>query len=184
MQVDRNHRCVPSAQPRCGPWPPGGARFALLPLALALLPTGLLSACTLIAPAATATAEAAPLQPSARVATAGAAAQPSTPAPVTAPASGAGRLFPATLAHAEQGDVDAMVRLALMHETGAAGVAQDRTEMLRWLALASALGSGPASYRLFLHYEEQPSGRARALRFKELAQTQGYFGPVSTQSSR
>ncbi len=182
MQVDRNHRCVPAARPRCGPQPSGGARFPLLPLALALLPAGLLSACTLAAPAVT--AEASPIRLSARGATAVAAAQPSTSAPVTAPVSAMGRLFPATLAHAEQGDVDAMVRLALMHETGTAEVAQDRAEMLRWLALASALGSGPASYRLFLHYEEQPHGRARALRFKELAQRQGYFGPVSAQSSR
>ena len=77
-----------------------------------------------------------------------------------------------------------MVRLALLYETGSAEVAQDRTEMLHWLALASALGSGPASYRLFLHYEGQPHGGARALRFKALAQRQGYYGPVSTHGSR
>ena len=93
------------------------------------------------------------------------------------------RLVPATLTHAEQGDVDAMVRLALMHETGHGGVAQDRSEMLRWLGLASKLGSGPASYRLFRHYGEQPDGGARALRFKELAQRQGYYGPTATATT-
>ena len=92
-------------------------------------------------------------------------------------------LGPATLTHAEQGDVDAMVRLALMHETGHGAVTQDRSEMLRWLALASKLGSGPASYRLFRHYEEQPDGGARALRFKELAQRQGYYGPIATSNN-
>ena len=182
MQVDPIHRHAPIAQSRHGPWQAGGARFALLPLALGLLPAGLLSACTLAAPAMT--AETSPVRPSTRGAMATAAAQPATSAPGVAPASDPARLYPATLAHAEQGDVDAMVRLALMHETGTAEVAQDRAEMLRWLALASALGNGPASYRLFLHYEVQAGGQGRALRFKDLAQRQGYFGPVSAHSSR
>jgi TPR repeat protein len=178
MQPDPNHRRVPTARSRHRTWQSGGARFALLPLALGLVPAGLLSACTLAVPALT--AESPPLRLSARGATQAGAVQTSTSAPV----AGMARLFPITLAHAEQGDVDAMVRLARMHETGTAEVAQDRTEMLHWLALASAMGSGPASYRLYLHYEEQPDGRARALRFKDLAQRQGYFGPVSTHSSR
>lgn len=170
MQVDPTPRHARPAQPRRAPWGPSTAGFALLPLALGLLPAGLLSACTLGEPALTAEVV--------RVRDTG--VRPAGGAPVADPA----RIFPATLAHAEQGDVDAMVRLALMHETGTAGVAQDRAEMLRWLALASALGSGQASYKLFLHYEERPNAGAKALRFKELAHRQGYYGPVSTHSRR
>ena len=170
MQIDPSLSCAHVVRPRRGPWGSGGARFALLPIALGLLPAGLMSACTLGVPAFTAEA------PRVR----DAAVRPPGGAPSLDPA----RPVRATLAHAEQGDVDAMVRLALMHETGTAEVAQDRTEMLRWLALASALGSGPASYKLFVHYDDRPNGSAQALRFKALAQQQGYYGPVSTHSSR
>ena len=172
MQIDPSLSCARVVRPRRGPWGSGSARFALLPIALGLLPAGLLSACTLGVPALTAEAP--------RVRDTAVRPPGRAPAPSPDPA----RPVRATLAHAEQGDVDAMVRLALMHETGTAEVAQDRTEMLRWLALASALGSGPASYKLFVHYDDRPNGSAQALRFKALAQQQGYYGPVSTQSSR
>lgn len=175
MQVNPSHRLAPLARRRSKPWRFVGARFALLPLALGLLTAGLLSACTISTTAVT--AKTPPVRATAWHAVGGATALPPalTPGPV--------RLVPATLRHAEQGDVDAMVRLALMHENGHGEVAQDRSEMLRWLALASKLGSGPASYRLFRHYEEQPDGSARALRFKELAQRQGYHGPTATPIS-
>lgn len=172
MQVDPIPRYARAVRPRRGAWAAGGARFALLPLALGLLPAGLLSACTLGEPALTAEIVAAP-DTAAR-----APVGPQTPSPI------APRPVRATLTLAEQGDVDAMVRLALMHEIGTAEVAQDRAEMLRWLTLASALGSGRASYRLFLHYDERPLGAAKALRFKDLAQRQGYYGPVATSSAR
>ena len=174
MQVDPKSRCTRPTRRRRVPWGPSTASFALLPLplalALGLLPTGWLSAATLGEPALTTEA------PRVRAT----AVRPAPGVPVAEPA----RTVPNTRAHAEQGDVDAMVRLALMHETGTAEVAQDRAEMLRWLALASALGSGQASYKLFLHYDERPHASARALRFKELAHRQGYHGPVSTHSRR
>ena len=178
MQVDPIHRCaraVPSGQ---RPWRSGGVCFALLPLAFGLLSAGLQSACTLGAPTAIALTQ--PLREAAPSRMGGAPAKLMAPAP----APGAARPVTATLTQAEQGDVDAMYRLALMHETGRAEVAQDPAEMLRWLALASTLGSGPASYKLYRHYDERAGGSAKALRFRELAQRQGYYGPVSTGSSR
>lgn len=175
MQVDGNHRCAPAAGPGSGPWRAVGTRFALLPLALGLLAAGLLSACTIST--ATLGGKTAPLHASPLRALTDASALRPAALPVAV------RLVPATMTHAEQGDVDAMYRLALMHETGGGGVAQDRSEMLRWLALASKLGHGPASYKLSMHYDDQPYGSARALRFKELAERQGYYGP-STASSR
>jgi hypothetical protein len=159
-----------------GPWRAVGTRFALLPLALGLLAAGLLSACTIsTAPQGgkTSSLHATPLR---------ALADPSALQPAAVPV--VVRFAPDTMTHAEQGDVDAMYRLALMHETGGGGVAQDRSEMLRWLALASKLGHGPASYKLFMHYDDQPQGSARALRFKDLAQRQGYFGPSAASSRR
>ena len=173
MQVDPNPRHARPARSGRAPWGPSAAGFALLPLALGLPPAGLLSACTLGEPAVTAvTAEATRGRETAL--------RPAGGVPVPDPA----RVVPATLVHAEQGDVDAMVRLALMHETGTADVAQDRAEMLRWLALASALGSGRASYKLSLYYEERPNAATKALQFKQLAQRQGYHGPVSAQHRR
>ena len=94
------------------------------------------------------------------------------------------RTFNATLVNAEQGDVDAMVRLALMYEKGTSQAARDSGEMLRWLALASKLGSGPASYKLYRHYAAQATGYARSVRFRRLALEQSYFGPVGLRSRR
>ena len=94
------------------------------------------------------------------------------------------RVWKATSLNAEQGDVDAMVRLALMYETGYSQVARDEAQMLRWLALASKLGNGPASYKLYRHYAEQPTGYARSVRFRKLALEQRYFGPVGLSSRR
>jgi hypothetical protein len=181
MQVDPSHRRAPAAQPRSGPWPQGRARLALLPLALGLLPAGLQTGCATAAPALSTHTQA--LRVVAHTPLAAPAPAPGPRHAVMTALAPAGPA-PATLLQAEQGDVDAMLRLALMHETGTADVAQDRAEMLRWLALASTLGSGPASYRLFLHYGDQPRGSARAQRFKALAQRQGYYGPVSAQGSR
>lgn len=94
------------------------------------------------------------------------------------------RTFNATLVNAEQGDVDAMVRLAAMYDKGSSQAARDPGEMLRWLALASKLGSGPASYKLYRHYAAQATGYARSVRFKRLALEQSYFGPVGLRSRR
>ena len=100
------------------------------------------------------------------------------------PAAGAERTFNATVVNAEQGDVDAMYRLALMYERGHSQTARDPGEMLRWLALASKLGNGPASYRLYRHYAAQATGYARSVRFRRLAIEQSYFGPVGLSSRR
>ena len=96
----------------------------------------------------------------------------------------ADRIFKATVLNAEQGDVDAMVRLALMYETGYTQVARDEAQMLRWLVLASKLGNGPASYKLYRHYAEQSTGYTRSVRFRKLALEQRYFGPVGLSSRR
>lgn len=94
------------------------------------------------------------------------------------------RAYNATVVNAEQGDVDAMYRLALMYETGHSQAARDQGQMLRWLALASKLGNGPASYKLYRHYAAQATGYARAVRFRRLALEQRYFGPVGLSSRR
>ena len=94
------------------------------------------------------------------------------------------RIFKATIVNAEQGDVDAMYRLALMYEKGYSLQARDQGEMLRWLALASKLGNGPASYKLYRHYAAQATGYARSVRFRRLALEQRYFGPVGLSSRR
>jgi hypothetical protein len=94
------------------------------------------------------------------------------------------RIYKATVVNAEQGDVDAMYRLALMHETGYGPAARDETQMLRWLALASKLGNGPASYKLYRYYAEQATGYTRSVRFRKLALEQRYFGPVGLSSRR
>ena len=109
-----------------------------------------------------------------------------TPSPArSAPARGADdRLFEATQVNAEQGDVDAMYRLALMYEHGSHPVERDPGEMLRWLVLSSKLGNGLASYKLYRYFAAQLSGYAKAVRFKRLAFDQGYYGPVGLSSRR
>lgn len=117
--------------------------------------------------------------------------RPTTPAAVVRPVAffsregdDAERIFKATALNAKQGDVDAMYRLALMHETGYGPAARDQGKMLLWLRLASALGNGPASYKLYRHYAAQATGYARSVRFHRIAQDQSYYGPVGLSSRR
>ena len=85
--------------------------------------------------------------------------------------------FRATLLEAEQGDVDAMYRVAVMYENGTNSVPKDTDAMLRWLVVSSALGNGLASYKLYRLYNAERRTLADAIRFKSLAKKQGYTGP-------
>jgi hypothetical protein len=136
------------------------ARRTILALVFGLLPATMHVGCTTAVPAA-ASEHTVVAQTHARAAT---------------PAED-DRVFQATVVHAEQGDVDAMFRLALMYEVGNRSVAQDTGEMLRWLVLASILGNGLASYKLYLYHAQQVSNTGKALKFRELAALQGYYGP-------
>ncbi len=85
--------------------------------------------------------------------------------------------FRATLLKAEQGNVDAMYRVALIYEEGSNSVPRDMDEMLRWLSVSSALGNGLASYKLYRYYNAERRTLADAIRYKSLAKKQGYSGP-------
>ena len=101
----------------------------------------------------------------------------------TRPSQGAGDApggdasFRELLLKAEQGNVDAMYRVALIYEAGSHAVPRDIDEMVRWLSVSSALGNGLASYKLYRHYNASRRTLADAIRYKSLARTQGYTGP-------
>lgn len=92
--------------------------------------------------------------------------------------------FRAALLKAEQGDVDAMYLVAVMYGRGSNGVAVNKGEMLRWLAVSSALGNGLASYRLYKFYNDERRSQLEAVKFRHLAKQQGYDGPPGLSIQR
>ncbi len=92
--------------------------------------------------------------------------------------------FQADLLSAEQGEINAMYRIAIIYEEGSHGVEQNKAEMLRWLAMSSSLGDGLASYKLYRYFSDQSTGYAKAVKYKSLASKQGYYGPVTLSDKR
>lgn len=92
--------------------------------------------------------------------------------------------FRAELLKAQQGDMNAMFRVALIYERGTHDVDKDVGEMMRWLVLSSSLGNGLASYKLYRYFAEQPVSYAKAVKFKRLAGEQGYYGPPALSNRR
>ncbi len=92
--------------------------------------------------------------------------------------------FQADLLSAEQGEINAMYRVALIYEAGSHGVEENQAETMRWLALSSASGNGLASYKLYRYFAAQSTGYAKAVKFKSLANRQGYYGPVTLSEKR
>jgi len=80
---------------------------------------------------------------------------------------------------AEQGNVDAMYRLALAYEKR-----KYSSKMLRWLLVSSAMGNGIASYKLGRYYAATRGGYFDAVRYRRLARTQGYTPPVGLREER
>jgi ribosomal protein L12E/L44/L45/RPP1/RPP2 len=81
------------------------------------------------------------------------------------------------------GDKDAAQRLAREYERGDGGTGRERNRYVGWLQFAAALGSGPASYELALHYrrEDQP---ALAAPYEARAEELGYTPPASLDHVR
>jgi hypothetical protein len=46
------------------------------------------------------------------------------------------------------------------------------------------LGNGLASYKLYRYFAAQSTGYAKAVKFKSLANRQGYYGPVTLSEKR
>lgn len=80
---------------------------------------------------------------------------------------------------AKQGDVDAMYRLAMTYEKR-----RNTPNMLRWLLVSSAMDNGIASYRLARYYAARPDGYFNAVKYRNLARTQGYTPPVALREER
>ena len=110
-------------------------------------------------------------------------AEASTPAATTRREVG-DEEFRAELLKAEQGDMNAMFRVALIYDEGTHDVNEDTAEMMRWLVLSSSLGNGLASYKLYRYFAQQPAGYLRAVKFRSLANQQGYYGPVALSNKR
>ena len=83
-----------------------------------------------------------------------------------------------------RGDSDAMFRVALSYENESADDAEAREAMLGWLTFASLKGNGKASYKLASYYLSTPGGYTQAIRYKNIAESQGYFGEVAVRSTR
>ena len=81
------------------------------------------------------------------------------------------------------GDKDAALRLAHLYDSGDGGVARDLNRYVAWLQYAAALGNGPASYELAVHYrgQDQP---ALAAPYEARAEELGYQAPSSLDHIR
>jgi TPR repeat protein len=79
-------------------------------------------------------------------------------------------------AEAIRGDGNAAYRVAQMFRQGTNGVARDTERMLEWLRWASDLGTGAASYQLYLHYLGLGLDRD-ALNYENRARQQGFVPP-------
>jgi len=80
-------------------------------------------------------------------------------------------------------DKDAALRIAKAYREGEAGTSADINRYVGWLQFASALGSGPASYELALHYRkaDQP---ALAAPYEARAEELGFKAPTSLDNVR
>ena len=97
-------------------------------------------------------------------------------------ASGDSR-FRSDQADAIRGDANAAYRVAQMYQRGTNGVARNSERMVEWLRWASELGSGAASYELYLHYLSL--GRDRdALYYENRALQQGFTPPPRLDQRR
>ena len=79
-------------------------------------------------------------------------------------------------ARASAGDKDAAYRVGQMYRSGTNGVPRDSRKMVEWLRYASELGSGAASYQLYVHYLELGLDRD-ALYYENRALQQGFVPP-------
>jgi hypothetical protein len=80
-------------------------------------------------------------------------------------------------------DKDAALRVAHAFGEGESGTDTDVNRYVGWLQFASALGSGPASYELALHYRkaDQP---ALAAPYEARAEELGFKAPISLDNIR
>ncbi len=92
--------------------------------------------------------------------------------------------FRSDLVGAEQGEINSMYRIALVYEEGGHEVEKNLVEMMHWRVLSSSLGNGLASYKLYRYFAAQASGYAKAVKYKSLADRQGYYGPVKLSDRR
>ena len=80
-------------------------------------------------------------------------------------------------------DKEAALRIAHAFRDGEAGVSADLNRYVGWLQFSSALGSGPASYELALHYRkaDQP---ALAAPYEARAEELGFKAPSALDNIR
>lgn len=81
------------------------------------------------------------------------------------------------------GDKDAAQRLAHLYDSGEGGVARNPNRYVAWLQYAAALGSGPASYELAVHYRRQDQP-ALAAPYEARAEELGFQAPAALDHIR
>ena len=81
------------------------------------------------------------------------------------------------------GDKDAALRMAHLYDSGEGGVTRDMNRYVAWLQYAAALGNGPASYELAVHYRRQDQP-ALAAPYEARAEELGYQAPPSLDHIR